>query len=121
VWFHDRPVPPPLLDVAMTAIIVMIPVGLVAYQPDLGTALLICGAGAAVLYLAGLRRRIIGVLAPLIAAVAPLLWINMHGYQQQRVMTFLTRALDPAGAGYHIIQSKIAIGSGGLFGKGWFN
>jgi len=121
VWFHDRPVPPRLLDVAMTAIIVMIPVGLVAYQPDLGTALLICGAGAAVLYLAGLRLRMIGLLALLIAAVAPLVWINMHGYQQQRVMTFLNPALDPAGAGYHIIQSKIAIGSGGLFGKGWFN
>src|SRR5699024_2689952 len=77
VWFHDRPVPPRLLDVAMTAIIVMIPVGLVAYQPDLGTALLICGAGAAVLYLAGLRLRMIGLLALLIAAVAPLVWINM--------------------------------------------
>src|SRR5699024_8084365 len=75
----------------------------------------------AVLYFAGLRWRVIGLLLIVIAAIAPLIWFNMHDYQQQRVLTFLNPSRDPTGTGYHIIQSKIAIGSGGLFGKGWLN
>src|SRR5699024_3139419 len=73
------------------------------------------------LYFAGLRWRTIGLLLLLGATIAPLVWFNMHAYQQQRVLTFFNPSRDPTGAGYHIIQSKIAIGSGGLFGKGWLN
>lgn len=120
-YFHDRPLPPSLGHVAVAAIIVGVPATLVGLQPDLGTALLIIVAGAFVLYLAGLRWRVIFLIMLLAAAAAPLLWYNMHDYQQERVLTFLNPERDPAGAGYHITQSKIAIGSGGLFGKGWLN
>lgn len=120
-WFNDRPIPPKLPDIFAIAIIIMIPVALVANQPDLGTAVLIVGSGVAVLYLAGLRWRTIGILFLIVLAAAPLIWFNMHEYQQQRVLTFFNPSRDPTGAGYHIIQSKIAIGSGGLFGKGWLN
>lgn len=120
-WFHERPIPPRLSDILAIAVIILIPVVLVADQPDLGTAVLIAGAGIAVLYLAGLRWRTIGLLLLILAAAAPLIWFNMHDYQQERVLTFLNPSRDPTGAGYHIIQSKIAIGSGGLFGKGWLN
>lgn len=120
-WFNDRPIPPRPADILIIGAIIMVPVVLVADQPDLGTSVLIAGAGASVLYFAGLRWRTIGLLLLIILASLPLLWFNMHEYQQQRVLTFLNPSRDPTGAGYHIIQSKIAIGSGGLFGKGWLN
>lgn len=120
-YFHDRPLPPGLTGVVATAGILGLPVALIAIQPDLGTALLIVAGGAFVLFLAGLRWRVIVLLALLAAIAAPLVWFNMHDYQQERVLTFLNPSRDPAGAGYHISQSKIAIGSGGLFGKGWLN
>ncbi len=94
---------------------------LIAKQPDLGTALLIASAGFFVLFLAGLQWRLLAFLAITVTAAAPLIWHFMHDYQRQRVLTFLNPENDPLGAGYHIIQSKIAIGSGGLFGKGWLN
>jgi len=120
-YFHDRPLPPSLSDIVAAAIMVAIPTVLVGLQPDLGTALLIVAAGGFALYLAGLRWRVLLLLLLMAAAAAPLLWYNMHEYQQERVLTFLNPARDPAGAGYHITQSKIAIGSGGMFGKGWLN
>lgn len=120
-YFHERPLPPGLVSVLATGTLIALPAVLVAIQPDLGTALLIVAAGGFVLFLAGLRWRVILLLILLAAAAAPLLWFNMHDYQQERVLTFLNPARDPAGAGYHITQSKIAIGSGGLFGKGWLN
>ena len=92
-----------------------------ARQPDLGTALLIGSAGFFALFLAGLQWRLLGFLTVCTAAMAPVLWHFMHDYQRQRVITFLSPEKDPLGTGYHIIQSKIAIGSGGLFGKGWLN
>ena len=98
-----------------------VPVLLIARQPDLGTSLLVASAGAMVLFLAGLGWRLIAFLGVLAAALAPLLWYFMRPYQRQRVLTFLDPETDPLGAGYHIIQSKIAIGSGGVYGKGWFN
>lgn len=99
----------------------IVPVLLIAKQPDLGTALLICASGAAVILLAGIRwQYLLGLLA-LLAMVAPVSWHIMHDYQRERVLTFLNPERDPLGSGYHIIQSKIAIGSGGLFGKGWLN
>lgn len=120
-WFHERPIPPRMRDIIAIAGIVLLPVVLIANQPDLGTAVLVAGAGGAILYFAGLRWRTIGLLVLFLAAIAPLIWFNMHDYQQERVLTFLNPSRDPTGAGYHIIQSKIAIGSGGLFGKGWLN
>ncbi len=120
-YLHDRPCPVTFRDLIACGILLAIPTLLVARQPDLGTALLIAAAGGFVLYLGGLRWRIILLAAAAAAAAAPLLWFNLHEYQQERVLTFINPARDPAGAGYHITQSKIAIGSGGLFGKGWLN
>jgi rod shape determining protein RodA len=100
---------------------IVVPVLLIAKQPDLGTALLVASAGIFVLFLAGISWRLIGGLAVAGAAAAPVAWYLMRDYQRQRVLTFLDPEKDPLGAGYHIIQSKIAIGSGGIYGKGWLN
>ena len=120
-YLHKRPSPVRFRDLIAASILIVVPTLLVARQPDLGTSLLIACAGAFVLYLGGLRWRLMITLAIGAAACLPLLWFNMHAYQQERVLTFINPARDPAGAGYHITQSKIAIGSGGLFGKGWLN
>lgn len=117
---YQRPLPPRLGSVALAFVLILAPSVLVAKQPDLGTALMIAMSGLVVVYLSGMRWRFIFSLLLLLLALTPLVWMHMHGYQRQRVLTFLNPGLDPLGAGYHIIQSKIAIGSGGLFGKGWF-
>lgn len=120
-YLHATGVGPSLRNLLVVALIIVLPTLLIARQPDLGTSLLVAGAGVFALYLGGLRWRwIIGGLASAPLA-AWLLWLNMHAYQKKRVMTFLDPSSDPLGAGYHITQSKIAIGSGGLFGKGWLN
>ncbi len=117
---HHLP-PEPKRLLAATALIIF-PVLLIAKQPDLGTSILIASSGFFVLFLAGISWRIIAGLAASAAALLPLFWIYlMKPYQQQRVLTFLDPESDPRGSGYHIIQSKIAIGSGGGFGKGWLN
>ncbi len=118
-FLHDRRLPPSLLAIAVSAAIIALPSAMIARQPDLGTALLVISAGAFALYFAGLRWRFMLACLALAAAAAPLLWSQMHDYQKRRVMTLLDPASDPSGAGYHIIQSKIAIGSGGWDGKGW--
>ncbi len=118
-FLHRRPLPPRPMTMAMTLILVVLPTGLVAIQPDLGTALLIVVAGVFALFFGGLGWRWIAGGIAAVAAVAPLAWYKLHDYQRQRVLTFLDPETDPLGAGYHITQSKIAIGSGGLFGKGW--
>jgi rod shape determining protein RodA len=121
-WFlHDRPLPPTLGTLVALAILVFVPVGLVALQPDLGTAALIAIAGSLVIVMAGLRLRVIASLAGLGAAAAWFGWSFMHDYQRKRVLTFMDPSTDRLGAGYHIIQSQIAIGSGGVFGKGWMH
>lgn len=120
-YLHERPCPVTFKDLVICSVLIAFATLLVARQPDLGTSLLIATAGGFVLYMGGLRWRILLLLAAAAAAAAPLLWFNMHEYQQERVLTFINPARDPAGAGYHITQSKIAIGSGGLFGKGWLN
>lgn len=121
-WYlHDKPLPPQGSVLLVAAIIIAIPVGLIAKQPDLSTAFLIATAGFSVIWLAGMRVRLLLLIAVLAAACGPILWHFMHGYQRARVMTFLNPERDPLSKGYHIIQSKIAIGSGGLFGKGWLN
>jgi rod shape determining protein RodA len=121
-WYlHDRPLPPRFMEVVVLLALVAVPSFLIARQPDLGTALLVASSGALVILLGGLRIRLILLLGALCAALAPVLWHFMHDYQRRRVLTFFNPESDPLGAGYHIIQSKIAIGSGGLFGKGWGN
>lgn len=103
------------------AIAVIIPVMLVAKQPDLGTALLIAAAGFFVLFLAGLSWKLLTGVSVVSLASAPFLWSVLHGYQKKRILTLVDPTSDPLGAGYHTIQSTIAIGSGGFFGKGWLN
>ncbi len=121
-WYlHDKPLPPNWKQLFPLAAIVVIPVVLVAIQPDLGTALLIASAGAFGAFFSGLRWRVIIMLLVLLAIATPILWHFMHIYQRERVLTFLNPQRDPLGAGYHIIQSEIAIGSGGMFGKGWLH
>lgn len=116
-----RPLPPRLLGILLAIMLTLLPVVLIAKQPDLGTALLVASAGIMVLFIAGLSWRMIIGLVLIAAAVAPLIWMGMHDYQRARVMTFLNPESDPLGTGYHIIQSQIAIGSGGISGKGWLN
>lgn len=106
-------------DFIIAAIILLIPVALIAKQPDLGTALLVVAAGFAVIFLAGLSWRVLLTLVILVAASIPIAWPMLHGYQRDRVMTMLDPSTDPLGKGFHIIQSQIAVGSGGLSGKGW--
>ena len=120
-WLHGRPLPPSWRDVAVALVLIGFPSVLVMMQPDLGTSLLIIAAGVFALYLGGLSLRwIFGAMA-VVAASAPLLWFQLHDYQRNRVLTFLNPESDPLGTGYHITQSKIAIGSGGAFGKGLLN
>ena len=121
-WYlHDRPLPPGWLTLTALAAVILVPVALVALQPDLGTAALIAVAGTLVIVLAGLRVRVMLLMLVLAALAAWFGWAFMHDYQRRRVLTFLNPQTDPLGAGYHIIQSQIAIGSGGVFGKGWMN
>ncbi|NQZ54816.1 MAG: rod shape-determining protein RodA [Piscirickettsiaceae bacterium] len=118
-YLAERPLPPTMLRLFVGLIMIVVPSLLIAKQPDLGTALLIASSGVIVLFLSGVSWRIIISFVTVGAAALPVLWYVMHDYQRQRVLTFLNPESDPLGAGYHIIQSKIAIGSGGLFGRGW--
>lgn len=120
-FFSNRSLPPTFKEICMALMMIGVPALLTAKQPDLGTALIIGVSGICVLFLAGLSWRLIGMGGLMIATVAPIAWHYMHDYQRQRVWTFLDPENDPLGSGYHIIQSKIAIGSGGLFGKGWLH
>ena len=121
-WYlAENRLPPPWPRLVAASVMIILPVALIAKQPDLGTALLVASAGVFVIFLAGISWRLILSMAGALAALTPLAWYLMHPYQRQRVLTFLDPESDPLGTGYHIIQSKIAIGSGGLYGKGWLN
>jgi len=119
-WYlASRPRPPHLVHVLAALVLLAVPVVMIAKQPDLGTALLIGSSGVFVIFFAGLLWRYVIAAMVLGAAALPLLWIGMRDYQKQRVLTFLDPESDPLGSGWNIIQSKIAIGSGGINGKGW--
>ncbi len=121
-WYlHDRPLPPDFTTLVVLAVAIAVPVLLIAEQPDLGTALLVAAGGGLVVLLAGLQARYILGLGALLLGAVPVVWHFLHDYQRQRVLTFLNPQEDPLGAGYHTIQSQIAIGSGGIFGKGYMN
>lgn len=121
-WYlHPRRLPPDLITLLVSIVFILVPTVLIARQPDLGTSLLVVAGGSLTLFLAGLQWRLIMVVAGLAAAVAPVLWYFMHDYQRNRVRTFLDPESDPLGSGWNIIQSKIAVGSGGVLGKGWLN
>jgi rod shape determining protein RodA len=108
-------------DFVLAAFLIAVPVWLIKRQPDLGTALLIGASGFYVLYLAGLSWKIIVGLFALAAGAAPLIWPHLHDYQRDRILTFIDPSRDPLGAGYHSTQASIALGSGGVVGKGWLN
>ncbi|HEU4855807.1 MAG TPA: rod shape-determining protein RodA [Rhodanobacteraceae bacterium] len=119
-WYlHPRPLPPRWRDLALTGVLIAVPAYLIIKQPDLGTALLVAASGLFVWFLAGLQWWKIGGALVAVAAAAPVAWHFMHDYQRQRIITFLHPENDPLGSGWHILQSMIAVGSGGMFGKGF--
>ena len=121
-WYLARGnLPPTLLRLALAFLMMAVPAFMIIKQPDLGTALLVFGAGTFVLFLAGMRWRVILILLAVIAVAAPFAWHHLHDYQQHRVLTLFDPEADPLGTGYHTIQSMIAVGSGGVYGKGWLN
>ncbi len=121
-WYmHDRALPPSLTNLLILIGIVAIPSLLIVRQPDLGTAALVLAAGGLTVLLAGVSLRMVAVFGVIALGMMPVFWSNMLEYQRARVLTFFNPESDPLGAGYNIIQSKIALGSGGLFGKGWLN
>lgn len=121
-WYYAKQVlPPSVKDIFIGFAILMVPAALIIKQPDLGTSILVTGAGLFVIFLAGIRYRVIAVFLGLMLAAAPALWFYLRDYQRGRILTLLNPERDPLGAGYHIIQSKIAIGSGGVYGRGWLN
>ena len=117
-FFHDRPLPPSFKDVCVALAIVAVPAGCIIAQPDLGTGILVAGAGLAVVVLAGLPWRWMFYAFAAFAAAAPGLWYTLQDYQRQRILTLFDPESDPLGAGWNIMQSTTAIGSGGAFGKG---
>ena len=121
-WYlYDKKIPPTGKQMLIIFILILMPSFLIAKQPDLGTSILVFTAGMLVVFLSGIHFRYIITLIFLAFPSSLLLWKFMAEYQKQRVVTLLNPDSDPLGAGYNIIQSKIAIGSGGLFGKGWTN
>lgn len=121
-WFLAHTMlPPKLKDIVISLLIIIIPVFLIARQPDLGTSLLVASSGFFALFLAGLPWWFLGVSLLSGVAIAPIAWHFLHDYQQQRILTLIKPEADPLGTGWNIIQSKTAIGSGGMTGKGWLH
>jgi rod shape determining protein RodA len=120
-YFHRREGSIRLRDFVLAGVLLAVPVLLVARQPDLGTALLVAAAGFYVIFFAGIGWKVLAGIAVLALAALPPLWGMMHDYQRRRILTLLDPSTDPLGSGYHIIQSTIAVGSGGITGKGWLN
>ncbi len=119
-YFHDRHLPPRPKHLFWALVMIAMPVVLIGIQPDLGTAILIAASGMLVLFFAGISWRYVFAALGVAMALAPALWFIMKDYQRGRVLTLLNPERDPLGAGWNIIQSKTAIGSGGISGKGLF-
>jgi len=118
-YFHKYEAALKFRHYVIAGLLLIVPFGLIAKQPDLGTAILVGAAGFYVIFFAGLSwKAIIGMVA-VAASAAPFVWTMLHDYQRKRILTLVDPTTDPLGSGYHIIQSTIAIGSGGGFGKGW--
>jgi rod shape determining protein RodA len=120
-YFHKNESTLRWRDYFVAGFLLLVPLGLILRQPDLGTAGLVGTAGFFIMFFAGMSWRVIGTIAAAGAAAVPVLWPFLHDYQRRRILTLLDPSSDPLGAGYHIIQSTIAVGSGGLAGKGWLN
>jgi rod shape determining protein RodA len=120
-YFHKNESTLRWRDYLVAGLLLLIPLGLILRQPDLGTAGLVGTAGFFIIFFAGMSWRVMGAGVAAGAAAIPLLWPFLHDYQRRRILTLLDPSSDPLGAGYHIIQSTIAVGSGGLAGKGWLN
>jgi len=121
-WYlHGRILPPGWKDIAVVGLLIAVPAALIAEQPDLGTALLVAAAGAFALFLSGMSWWRIGLVLAAAVGAVPLAWHFLHQYQRDRILTLLNPESDPLGNGWHIIQSQIAVGSGGIFGKGWLH
>lgn len=121
-WFlAGRVLPPSFVAVVLSIMLIGVPAALIAEQPDLGTAILVSASGLFVLFLSGLPWWMIGSFVALVGALAPVAWNFLHDYQRQRVLTLFNPESDPLGNGWNIIQSKTAIGSGGIIGKGWMH
>lgn len=121
-WYYSKqPLPPRFSHIVVGLMIVGVPGLLIFKQPDLGTAILVVGSGLFVIFLSGIRFRVLALFGGVLLAALPIAWYQLRDYQRGRVLTLLNPESDPLGTGYHIIQSKIAIGSGGLYGRGWLN
>lgn len=121
-WYlARRPLPPSMKDIGISFVLILVPVALIAKQPDLGTSILVLASGFFVMFLAGLPWRLLGAMAAGAAMLAPIGWTFMHDYQRRRIITLFDPESDPLGNGWNIIQSKTAIGSGGFLGKGWLH
>jgi rod shape determining protein RodA len=120
-YFHKNESTLRVRDYFVAGFLLLVPLGLILRQPDLGTAGLVGAAGFFIMFFAGMSWRVMGAIGAAGAAAVPLLWPFLHDYQRRRILTLVDPSSDPLGAGYHIIQSTIAVGSGGLAGKGWLN
>ncbi len=121
-WYlHEKELPPKPIELMTLILLTLFPAFLIAKQPDLGTAILTVNSGITVLVLSGLRKKFVLIMMILIVCLAPFGWQQLYPYQKNRILTFLHPEKDALGAGYHIIQSKTAIGSGGILGKGWLH
>lgn len=121
-WYlSEKAIPPSIGQIFLAIMVILVPAALIVKQPDLGTAILVSIAGFSALFVAGMSWRYFATVGILAALMAPVSWLFMYEYQRQRVLTFIDPGQDPLGTGYHIIQSMIAIGSGGMYGKGWLN
>lgn len=120
-YFDKKNVSADIRTLFMASVIIFVPAFLIAKQPDLGTAIMVMASGLIVVFLTTLSAQLLLIIGLLIGCILPILWFFMHDYQRLRILTLLNPEHDPLGKGYHIIQSKIAIGSGGTFGKGWLS
>ena len=118
-WLTRQKLPPSISQLVIAAVLIVVPVALIAKQPDLGTSIIIAGSGFFAIFLAGISWRLLALLGGFGLSALPVLWMVMHDYQRKRVMTLIDPQSDPLGAGWNTIQAMTALGSGGIFGNEW--